>query len=93
MNPCYFIVTPQSMLPIFLKSCDDLIIKWEEMLSSDGSCEMDVWPFLQNLTSDVIARSAFGSSYEEGRKIFQLLKEQAELAMKVILKVNIPGWR
>jgi len=54
---------------------------------------MDAWPFLQNLASDVIARSAFGSSYEEGRRIFQLQREQAELLIKVLLKIQIPGWR
>ena len=70
-----------------------MISKWEGMLSSNGSCEMDVWPFLQNLASDVISRTAFGSSYEEGIRIFQLQKEQAELATKVIIKVYIPGWR
>lgn len=63
------------------------------MLSSDGSCEIDVWPFLQNLSSDAIARTAFGSSYEEGRRIFQLQREQTEHLMKVILKIQIPGWR
>lgn len=82
------------MLPIFFKSCNDLIIKWEGMLSSDGS----LWNaclanFLQNLASDVIARTAFGSSFEEGKRIFQLQKELAELTMKVIMKVYIPGWR
>lgn len=93
LNPFHLIFTPQIMLPIFFKSCNDLIIKWEGMLSSDGSCEMDVWPFLQNLASDVIARTAFGSSFEEGKRIFQLQKELAELTMKVIMKVYIPGWR
>jgi hypothetical protein len=81
------------MLPIFQKSCDDLISKWDRMLSSDGSCEMDVWPFLQNLASDVISRAAFGSSYEEGKRIFQLQTEQAELTTKIMMKVYIPGWR
>lgn len=81
------------MLPNFFKSCDDLIGKWETMLSSDGSCEMDVWPFLQNMASDVISRTAFGSSYEEGRRIFQLQIEQAELTKTVMTNVNIPGWR
>ena len=81
------------MLPLFIKCCDDLISKWEGMLSSDGTSETDIWPFFQNLASDVISRTAFGSSYEEGRRIFQLQKELAELTMKVIMKLYIPGWR
>ncbi|XP_061364305.1 cytochrome P450 72A68-like isoform X1 [Gastrolobium bilobum] len=93
INPAFNLEKLKIMLPIFFKSCNDLISKWEGMLSLDGSCEMDAWPFLQNLASDVISRTAFGSSYEEGRRIFELQKEQAELTMKVIMKVYIPGWR
>jgi len=70
-----------------------MIKKWEGMLSLEGSCEIDVWPSIQNLASDVIARTAFGSSYEEGIKIFQLQKEQAELTLEILMKVYIPGWR
>ncbi|OIW06809.1 hypothetical protein TanjilG_03704 [Lupinus angustifolius] len=93
INPAFNIVKLKILLPLFFISCNDLITKWEEMLSSDGSCEMDVWPFLQNLAGDVISRAAFGSSYEEGKKIFQLQKEKVEFLMKVIMKVYIPGWR
>ncbi|XP_061365533.1 cytochrome P450 72A68-like isoform X2 [Gastrolobium bilobum] len=93
INPAFNLEKLKIMLPIFFKSCNDLISKWEGMLSLDGSCEMDVWPFLQNLASDVISRTAFGSSYEEGRRIFELQKEQAELVMKVVIKTFIPGWR
>ncbi|KEH38478.1 putative 11-oxo-beta-amyrin 30-oxidase [Medicago truncatula] len=93
INPAFNIEKLKIMLPIFFKSCDDLITKWERMLSSDGSCELDVWPFLQNLASDVISRTAFGSSYEEGKRIFQLQIEQAELTKKVMIQVFIPGWR
>ncbi|KEH38475.1 putative 11-oxo-beta-amyrin 30-oxidase [Medicago truncatula] len=93
INPAFHLEKLKIILPIFHKSCDDLISKWEKMLSSDGSCEMDVWPFLQNLASDLISRAAFGSSYEEGKRIFQLQTEQAELTTKIIEKVYIPGWR
>jgi len=81
------------MLPQFIKCCDDIITKWEEMLSSNGSSEIDVWPFCHNFASDAISRTAFGSSYEEGRRIFQLLTEQVELTVEIMLKVYIPGWR
>jgi len=81
------------MFPQFIKCCDDLNSKWEEMLSSKGSSEIDVWPFCHNLASDAISRTTFGSSYKEGRKIFQLLTEQVELTVEIMLKVYIPGWR
>lgn len=78
------------MLPVFSQSCNDMISKWEEMFS-DGKLEIDAWPFLQTLTCDIISKTAFGSSYEEGKKIFDLLKEQAGLIMK-LRNVYIPGW-
>ena len=70
-----------------------MIRKWEGMLFSDGSCDVDVWPSLQTLTCDVISRTAFGSSYEEGMRIFELLKEQANLMMRLANKAFIPGYR
>ncbi|KAK7272631.1 hypothetical protein RJT34_29351 [Clitoria ternatea] len=93
INPAFNLEKLKNMLPLFIKCCDDVINKWEGMLSSDGSCEIDIWPSLQNLANDAISRTAFGSSYEEGIKIFQLLKVQAELIMNALLKVYIPGWR
>jgi len=80
------------MLPAFSQSCNEMISKWKGLLSSDGTCEVDVWPFLQNLTCDVISRTAFGSSYAEGEKLFQLLKKQAFLLMTGP-RTNIPLWR
>lgn len=80
------------MLPAFSASCQDLVSKWMESLGSDGSCELDVWPELQTLTGDVISRTAFSSSYLEGRKIFQLQAEQAERLMTNITKILIPGY-
>lgn len=83
------------MFPAFSKSCREMVNKWEKMISEKGSGEIDVWPDLQNLAADVISRTAFGSSYDEGKKIFQLLKEWAMLLMSYLTKraYYIPGAR
>ncbi|KAI9083545.1 hypothetical protein K1719_034487 [Acacia pycnantha] len=94
INPAFNVEKLKIMLPTFYESINDMVDKWEKMLSSHGgSCEIDVWPFLQDVTCDVISRTAFGSSYEEGKRIFELLKEQAELVVKVFFKLYIPGYR
>ncbi|CAH1451134.1 unnamed protein product [Lactuca virosa] len=61
------------------------------MLTNEGLCEVDVWPHIQTLTSDVISRTAFGSNFKEGRKIFELQREQAKLVMKAARSFYIPG--
>ncbi|KAL3821390.1 hypothetical protein ACJIZ3_007295 [Penstemon smallii] len=95
INPAFQMDKIKNMLPSFYASCCDMLSTWENVIEpSEGqSFELDVWPYLQTLTSDAISRTAFGSSYEGGRKIFELQKEQASLLMKSFLSVFIPGWR
>ncbi|KAI4321785.1 hypothetical protein MLD38_035128 [Melastoma candidum] len=93
LNPAFHMGKLKLMLPAFHSSTNQLIHKWEEMLSFKESSEVDIWPDLQDLTRDVISQTAFGTSIEEGRKIFQLLEEQSELALIAVQSVYIPGWR
>ncbi|XWS10211.1 hypothetical protein CRYUN_Cryun39dG0055700 [Craigia yunnanensis] len=81
------------MLPAFYQSCVEMISKWEKMVFVKGSSELDVWPYLVDMTRDVIFIAAFGSSYEEGRLIFQLLEEQTNLTLQAMQSVYFPGWR
>ena len=81
------------MLPKLHQSCSELVCKWESMVSKEGLCELDVWPYLENLPSDLISRTAFGSSYEEGKDTFQLQKEQANIIVNALRSLYIPGWR
>ncbi|KAM5573281.1 cytochrome P450 CYP72A219-like [Rosa sericea] len=93
INPAFHLEKLKRMLPAVSQSCGEMINEWETLLTKNGSFELDVWPYLQNLTGDVISRTAFGSSYKEGLKIFELLREQAVLVTKTSHFVNIPGWR
>ncbi|CAN4104481.1 unnamed protein product [Withania somnifera] len=83
------------MLPAVHLSCNEMMSQWEEAISLKGtsSCEVDIWPYLERLSSDVISRTSFGSNYEEGRKIFELQKEQAEHVIEASRTLDIPGWR
>ncbi|CAN6289570.1 unnamed protein product [Urochloa humidicola] len=92
LNPAFHLEKLKSMLPAFSACCEELVGRWAESVGSDGWCELDVWPDLQNLTGDVISRTAFGSSYPEGRRIFQLQAEQAERLVATIQKLIIPGY-
>ena len=80
------------MVPSFHLSISKMVNKWEKKLSKYDSCELDIWPDLENLARDVISITTFGSSYEEGRMIFQLKKEQSHLAVQVSQSIYILVW-
>ncbi|KAK9092652.1 hypothetical protein Syun_027563 [Stephania yunnanensis] len=92
ITPAFHLEKLKLMVPAFHASCTDLVEKWEKLVSN-GSPEVDVWPDLQKLTADAISRTAFGSSYEKGRRIFRLQTEQAKLALEVLPFLFIPGFR
>ncbi|KAL8126831.1 hypothetical protein AgCh_013940 [Apium graveolens] len=94
LNPAFHTEKLKGMLPAFDLCCREMTIKWMEMIGEGrNSCELDVWPFFHRLTSDVISRTAFGSCYQDGRKVFELQVEQADYAFKALQSVYLPGSR
>ena len=85
--------TKQRIVPAFSTSCFGLINQWKKLISPQGSREIDVAPEFQNLAGDVIARTAFGSSYEDGKRIFELQQEQTKLVLESFHNIYIPGFR
>ncbi|XP_051121321.1 cytochrome P450 CYP72A219-like [Andrographis paniculata] len=93
ITPAFHVDKLKLMVPSFYLSCADMLSKWDEIIPNEGARELDVCGCLKTLTSDVISRTAFGSNYEEGRKIFELQMEQARRIMEIYYSVYIPGWR
>ena len=82
------------MVPAFHQSCGEVVGKWDNIVLDKGSsCEVDVWPWFMSMTADVISRTAFGSSYKEGHRIFELQAELSELIIQAFRKAFIPGYR
>ncbi|KAL5990006.1 hypothetical protein ACLOJK_010902 [Asimina triloba] len=93
ITPAFHVEKLKAMMPAFSTSCSEFIARWREMVGPQGSRELDVWPEFQNLTGDIISRTAFGSNYEEGRRIFELQKEQVQLVIEAAYSPYIPGLR
>ncbi|KAI3778568.1 hypothetical protein L2E82_07946 [Cichorium intybus] len=93
INPAFHVEKLKHMVPAIYSSCAEMINQWEERIKKETSCEVDVWPYLQTLSSDIISRTAFGSSYKEGKRIFELQRELAELVIQAVQSVYIPGSR
>ncbi|KAK1416126.1 hypothetical protein QVD17_31914 [Tagetes erecta] len=93
INPAFNLQNLKMMFSAISSSCSDMIHKWELLTTKFGSTEVDVWPYIDTLAGDVISRTAFGSSYEEGKKIFQIQKEQIDLIFQLLLILHVPGKR
>ncbi|XP_075522407.1 cytochrome P450 CYP72A616-like [Primulina tabacum] len=94
ITPAFHLEKIQGMVPAFLTSCCNLVERWNKVsVDSEGKFELDIAPEMQNLSSDVIARAAFGSSFEEAKTIFELQKEQAVLVLEAFQSLYFPGLR
>ncbi|XP_009362696.2 cytochrome P450 72A397 [Pyrus x bretschneideri] len=93
IKPAFHLEKLKGMVPAFVTCCFGLINRWESLVGHEGRCELDVAPEFQNLAGDVIARTAFGSNYEEGKKIFELQKKQAVLVLEAYYDFYFPGKR
>ncbi|KAH6802161.1 hypothetical protein C2S51_033607 [Perilla frutescens var. frutescens] len=77
----------KSMVPEMSSSVVMMLEKWKNY---EGK-EMDVFKELGELTSEIISRTAFGSSYIEGKHIFEMKARLREITVKNIYKLRVPG--
>ncbi|EOY01607.1 PREDICTED: cytochrome P450 CYP749A22 [Theobroma cacao] len=77
----------KNMTPAVIASVETMLQKWK---GQEGK-EIEVFQEFRLLTSEVISRTAFGSSYLEGEKIFETLMKLSVIASRNLYKARIPG--
>ncbi|CAA7409994.1 unnamed protein product [Spirodela intermedia] len=92
INPTFNMERVKSWVPEIATCASKMLDNWERMGANGGDFEVEVGKELQQFAADVISRVAFGSSYKEGSRIFQLQEEQALLVYLATESVYIPGF-
>ncbi|EEF50708.1 cytochrome P450, putative [Ricinus communis] len=79
----------KGMIPGMIASVEMMLERWN---NHDGK-EIEAYKEFKILTSEIISRTAFGSSYLEGQHIFDMLIRLAVIVIRNKYKVRIPGIR
>ncbi|KAB2039767.1 hypothetical protein ES319_D02G033500v1 [Gossypium barbadense] len=76
----------KNVTPAIIVSVETMLERWK---GQEGK-EIEVYNEFRLLTSEVISRTAFGSNYLEGEKIFAMLNKLTILVSQNISKTKIP---
>ncbi|KAJ0429131.1 putative cytochrome P450 [Helianthus annuus] len=68
----------KNMIPMMVASVELMLDRWKKMAES----EVEMYAEFRMLTADVISRTAFGSSYLQGKEVFEMLNEIGKMAGK-----------
>ncbi|XP_015079018.1 cytochrome P450 734A1-like [Solanum pennellii] len=81
------------MIPMMGKSMKDMLNKWSSKMCKDGKVEIEVSKWFLSLSEEVVTHTVFGSSYEDGKAIFELQAQLLAYATNAFHQLFIPAFR
>ncbi|XAR53281.1 hypothetical protein NMG60_11021777 [Bertholletia excelsa] len=93
ITPTFHMENLKLLIPVSARGVIDMSEKWMAKSGSSDEVEIEVSEWFQNLTDDIITRTAFGCSCADGKAIFRLQAQQMALTSEAFQKVFIPGYR
>ncbi|KZV48062.1 hypothetical protein F511_31037 [Dorcoceras hygrometricum] len=76
----------KDMMPAMIQSVEAMLEKWKEY---EGK-EIEVFEEFRILASEIISRTAFGSSYVEGKNVFDMLMNLTLIVSRNAHKIKLP---
>ncbi|XP_015895216.3 cytochrome P450 CYP749A22-like [Ziziphus jujuba] len=77
----------RDMVPAMVASTETMLERWKYQ---EGK-EIDVFEEFRLLTSEIISKTAFGSSYQEGKHIFEMISKLSIFIPRNLHKLRVPG--
>ncbi|MCO5599534.1 hypothetical protein L7F22_053640 [Adiantum nelumboides] len=94
VNPAFYMEKLKEMTPTIIDLVASMLDAWQAKLQlASGQVEVDVRKEFNTLTADIITHTAFGSSYAEGKQVFELQYEQQRIFGQLQGTIGIPGSR
>uniref|UniRef100_A0ACD5YKP6 Uncharacterized protein n=1 Tax=Avena sativa TaxID=4498 RepID=A0ACD5YKP6_AVESA len=95
VNPAFAMDKLKMMTKTMVSCAECLIKKWEDQAtnSKSSAIEIEFSKQFQELTADVICRTAFGSSYKEGEEVFHAQKQLQAITVATLLNLQTPGFK
>ncbi|CAM0955569.1 unnamed protein product [Alopecurus aequalis] len=91
--PAFNMERVKGWIPEISAIISSMLDKWEVQGETRAEFEIDVHKEFHTLGGNVLSCVAFGSSYEEGKRVFQLQEEQIELVILAMRTFYFPGFR
>ncbi|XP_066314311.1 cytochrome P450 709B2-like [Miscanthus floridulus] len=93
VHPAFNLDKLKEMSVVMADLAQRMMQQWQSQIQQDTNheAEIELSSEFSELTSDVIAHTAFGSSYKEGKEVFVAQKELQELAFSASLDIPAPG--
>ncbi|KDP41353.1 hypothetical protein JCGZ_15760 [Jatropha curcas] len=77
----------KGMVPAMVASVETMLDRWRQ----NEVKEIEMFQEFKILTSEIISKTAFGSSYLEGKNLFDMLTKMATIIARNNFQVRIPG--
>jgi PHYB activation tagged suppressor 1 len=85
-NHAFYAESLKGMVPEMIASVDTMLERWRQHEEK----EIEVYKESRLLTAEVISRTAFGSSYLEGEKIFDMLMKMGMIVARNRYRIRFP---